>query len=286
MVKQECSTPGLLAVLASLLAGCVIAPAQHQLPPPPGYGFDEIRQCRAQNQQAHSAALDAYLAASRAGRIDPGEAQQFNAMQERLRNLQMELARDGLSLQECQRIGGAIAMERAEVERMTRSDPALARCLADTRRAHQEVLALYEDTRRFGRIDPGEAKRFNAGEARLQHLRTELGRDGLSVQECQRIGATIARERDEVIRMAYPDPVIARCVADNRRAREDLYRVYDAAVRAGRIEAREAQTFQAIEKQMSDFQAEIRRDGLSLHECQRVGVGIARERALVDEMVR
>jgi hypothetical protein len=285
MVMQDRRALWCLAVLASLLAGCVVAPAQRQ-PPPPSYGFDEIRHCRAQNQQAQGAALDAYQAASRAGRIDPGEAQQFNAMQDRLRSLQMELARDGLSLQDCQRIGGAIAMERAEVERMTRSDPAVARCLADTRRAHQEVLAQYEEARRFGRINPGEAQRFDAIEGELQNQRAGLARNGLTLQECQRIGVAIGHERDEVVRMAHHDPGVAHCVADNRRARDDLYNVYDTAVRAGRIEAREAQKFQTIDMRMSDFQAEIRRDGLSLPECQRVGVGIARERALVDEMVR
>jgi len=284
-----------LALSSALLAGCVVEPQRRPPPmptpmpmaaPAPDYGFEDLRRCRAENQQAHGAVLEAYDAASRAGRIDPGEAQQFNAMQERLRSLRMELARDGLSLQDCQRIGGAIARERAEVARMTRSDPALLRCVVDTRRAHQEVLAMFEDARRSGRINPGEAQRFNAVEGRLQGLRAELGRDGLSMPDCQRIAGAVARERDEVARMAQFDSGVGRCMADNRRAHEELYRVYDSGVRAGRIEGREAQRFQAIDRRMNELQAASRRDGLSLGECQRIGAGIARERALIDEMLR
>ena len=106
------------------------------------------------------------------------------------------------------------------------------------------------------------------------------------MQECQRIGGTITRERDEVTRMAKHDPGVARCVADNRRAHEELYKVYNNALRAGRIDASEAQRFQAIDKRLNGFQAEIKRDGLSLAECQRIGSAIARERALVEKMAR
>jgi len=212
-------------VFVSLLAGCVVAPQQRQPLPPPNTAHEEIRRCRSDNQQAHAEVLNTYQAARRAGRINPGEAEQFNAMEARLRNMQMELARDGLSLPECQRIGGAIARERDEVARMTRSDPAAARCMADNRRAHQEVVGLYENAKRSGRINPSEAQRFNAIDARLQNLRADLGRDGISLQECQRIGGTIARERNEVTRMAQHDPGVARCVADNRRAHEELYKV-------------------------------------------------------------
>jgi len=275
-----------LAVFVSLLAGCVVAPQQRQPLPPPNTAHEEIRRCRSDNQQAHAEVLNNYEAARRAGRINPGEAGQFNAMEARLGNVRMELARDGLSLQECQRIGGAIARERDEVARMTRSDPAVARCMADNRRAHQEVVGLYENAKRSGRINPSEAQRFNAIDARLQNLRAELGREGISLQECQRIGGTIARERDEVTRMAQHDPGVARCVADNRRAHEELYKVYNNALRAGRIEAGEAQRFQAIDKRLNGFQAEIKRDGLSLAECQRIGSAIARERALVEKMAR
>lgn len=275
-----------LAVFVSLLAGCAAAPQQRQPLPPPNTAHEEIRHCRSDNQRAHAEVLNNYEAARRAGRINPGEAEQFNAMEARLRNVRMELARDGLSLQECQRIGGAIARERNEVARMTRSDPAVARCMADNRRAHQEVVRLYENAKRSGRINPSEARRFNAIDARLQNLRADLGRDGISLQECQRIGGAIARERDEVTRMAKHDPGVARCVADNRRAHEELYKVYNNALRAGRIEASEAQRFQAIDKRLNGFQAEIKRDGLSLAECQRIGGAIAKERALVEKMAR
>ena len=276
-----------LTVFVSLLAGCVVAPQPRQpLPPPPNTAFEEIRRCRSDNQRAHAEVLETYQAARRAGRISPGEAEQFNAMEARLRSAQMELARDGLSLQECQRIGGAIARERSEVARMTRSDPALARCVADNRRAHQEVAGLYENAKRSGRISPSEAQHFNAMEARLGSARTELARDGLSLQECQRIGNGIARERDEVARMTRSDPAVARCMTDNRRAHQEVVALYENAKRSGRINPSEAQRFNAIDARLQKLRADLGRDGISLRECQRIDGAITRERNEVTRMAQ
>ncbi len=280
------------ALLLSLLSGCVVAPPpQSQEPaviytPPPNQAYEEIRRCRADNQRAHAEVLDSYERARAAGRISPSEAQQFNAIDARLRNLRAQLARDGLTLQECQYLRGEIARARDDVARMSRYDPALARCVADTRWAHQDVLDTYENARRAGHINPGEAQRFRAMEARLNNLRTELARDGTSLQDCQRIAGAIARERDEVIRMARYEPASARCMSDNRRAHWALYEVYNEGVRAGRIDANEAQQFRQMDERLKRFQNAIRQDGVSMDECQRLARTIAQERAIVDRMVQ
>ena len=228
-----------------------------------------------------------YSAASRSGRIDPAEAQQFQAMEGRLRKFRADLARDGLSLRDCERIGMAIARERDEVARMSRSDPGLGRCVADARRSHQDLLALYENARRSGRIDPREAQQFNAMEARLANMRNELARDGLSMPDCQRISAALGRERAEVERMSSrPDSGVGRCVAENRHAHDEVRRVYADAERAGRIRGDERRRFEAIERRLADYQGAMRRDGLTLGECRRLGEAIGKERALVDEMTR
>lgn len=143
-----------------------------------------------------------YEDARRSGRIDHREADQFRAMEARLRDYRADLARDGISLHDCRRIGGAIASMRDDVARMAQSDPGLGRCLADARRAHGEVYELYDHARRTGRINPREARDFNEMEARFANWKADLARDGLSMRDCQRIHAAIARERDEVARMA------------------------------------------------------------------------------------
>lgn len=280
----------LLAALVSFISGCVVAPTPQEpaviYAPPPNPAYEQIRQCRADNQRAHAEVLNAYERARSAGRINPAEAQQFNAMDARLRNLRAQLARDGLTMQECQYISGEIARTRDEVARMSRSDPAVARCMADTRWAHQDVMNMYENARRSGQINPGEAQRFNAMEARLRNLQNDLGRDGISLQDCQRIGGAVARERDEVLRMGRQEPVAARCMADNRRAHWAVYEVYNDAVRAGRIDSNEAQRFRDVDERLKKFQASIKRDGVSLDECQRLSRAIAQERAMVDSMAQ
>lgn len=291
-------TAGLIALIAVLVTGCEVVPVQPQpapapyppvgypTTPPPNYANEEIRRCRVDNQRAHAEVLDSYERARRAGRISPSEAQQFNAMDGRLRNVRAQLGRDGLTLSECQYIGGELARMRDEVYRMARTDPALTRCVADNRRAHQEVVSLYESARQSGRINPREAQRFNAIDGRLQNMRNELARDGLSLQDCQRMAGAIAYERDEVMRMSRYVSPLTQCVADNRRAHEDLYIVYNEAQRMGRIDPREAQQFAIIDRRLRDYQAAIKRDGMTLNECQRMAYAIAQERAVVDRMAQ
>jgi hypothetical protein len=116
------------AALVLLLAGCEVTPVQQQdtpvyypsQPAPPAYTYEDINRCRANNRQAHQDVVTRYENAKRAGRINPNETQQFNAMEARLRNYRANLANDGLTLQECQRIGGAIARERVIVDDMLR----------------------------------------------------------------------------------------------------------------------------------------------------------------------
>lgn len=291
---------GLVACIATWLAGCEVVPYQPQPAPsaapypeaaypnqpPPNYIYSDMRRCRGENQRAHAELLDDYERARSAGRISPSEARQFNAMETRLRNLRGQLGRDGLTLQDCQLISNEIAGMRNEVTRMTRRNPALARCIADNRRAHAEVLGNYQNARGSGRINPREAQRFNAIDSRLRSVQNDLARDGLSLQDCERMAGAIAYERDEVARMnRYVSP-LTQCVADNRRAHDDIYVVYNGAQRAGRIGPREARQFAFIDQRLRNFQEAVKRDGMTLDECRRVGLAIAQERQAVDRMAQ
>lgn len=278
----------LFVAFAFSLAGCEAVPERESpyYGGQPGYSSSDVRQCRRDNVRAHTEVHQIYERARSEGRISPAEAQRFNAMESRLRDLYTALSNDGLTLPECRRIGDAIARERQEVVRMARTDPAVARCAADNARAHDDVVNRYEQARRSGRINPAEAQRFNAIEGRLRNLRAALGRDGLTLQECQRIGAEIARERQEVARMAQYDSTLGQCIADNRRAHDDLTSRYESARRAGRISADEAKRFNAIEARLKKLRAAYSRDGLTLQECQRIGEALARERQEVMQMAQ
>lgn len=204
--------------LVVLISGCEVAPLQpypssapanpapypgaaYPNQPPPNYAYEQIRQCRADNQRSHTEVVNLYENARRNGRINPAETQQFNAMEARLRNLRTQLARDGLTLQECQYISNTIAGNRNEVIRMSRYDPALGRCLADNRRLHDDIYAVYNHAQRAGRIRPDEAQRFKSMEQRLAATQAAMKRDGFSLAECQSVSRTLARERAIVDRM-------------------------------------------------------------------------------------
>ena len=255
-------------------------------PPPVYYEQHELQRCHADNRRAHSEVLSLYNRAQGMGRIDAAEAQYFTQLQIRLNNINAQLSRGGMNLQECQYISSMLASDRQEVIRMSRRDPALARCQQDNQRAHQEAVNLYEDARRQGRINPAEQQRFNAMQAQWQNLRAALARDGLTLQDCRVIGNQIAQQREEIIRMSRVDPGVARCMAENRAAHEGVYAYYNDAVRAGSISPGESQRFAAVEKRLAGYQAQARRSGLTLTECQDIGRAIARERSVVDGMIR
>ncbi len=286
------STP--LAMLV-LLSGCVVAPLQTPSPrpappvvyttPAPNPAYEQVRSCRADTQRAHAEVLDYYERARQAGRIDPAEAQRFAGMDAQLRNLRAQLARDGMTLSECQYVGGEINRMRDEVARMSRYDPAAVRCTAENRQAHHDTLVLYENARQAGRISPAEAQRFNAIQQRLRLLSGDVARDGLSLQDCQRIGASLAREREEVLRMSRTESPIRRCMADNQRAHDAVYTTYNDAVRSGRINPRESQQFAAIDQRLRGLQNDIRREPVTMDDCLRLGSAIARERSVVDRMM-
>lgn len=208
-----------LALLVTLLAGCELVPMSPQptayppvaypppvvvypTQPPPVYAYEDIRRCHAENQRAHAEVVGLYENARAAGRVNPAEAQQFNAMQARLRDLQIQMGRDRLTLQECQYISGVLASDRAEVIRMSRYDPSPARCMADNRRAHADVYRIYNDALAAGRIDSYEAQRFQVTDARLRAYQADLKRDGMSLDDCYRMAQAIARERAIVDGMA------------------------------------------------------------------------------------
>ena len=65
----------------------------------------------------------------------------------------------------------------------------LQRCHADNRRAHGEVLALYNRAQSMGRIDAAEAQYFTQLQIRLNNINAQLNRGGMNLQECQYISS-------------------------------------------------------------------------------------------------
>lgn len=213
-MKHRTAAPGLI-LMTALFAGCIVAPEQPApapapappvvyptQPPPPDYRYQQIQQCRSDNARAHQEVHAMYDDARRRGRITPGESQRFAEMEARLTAFRRDLARDGITLQDCQRIGAAIARERDEVIRMTRSDPGVRRCMSDNWRARDDIYRIYNDARYAGRIDVNEAQRFKAMETRLQNYYNDLARDGLTMDDCYRIANLISRDRAVVEGMA------------------------------------------------------------------------------------
>ena len=200
--------------LCLLLAGCVpdgnVRPNPQPVvvnPPmvgnaPPGYGHAAIRQCVADNRRDYADVQNLYQRARQGNRITPAEAREFNAMDDRLRRYERALARDGLTLAECEHIGRAIGRERETVRRMSRSDPGVGKCRRDNQLAHADVMAMFAEAERTGRITQRERRRFDELQRRFRNYEAQLNGNGLTLAECQALGRTLAADAREVRQMA------------------------------------------------------------------------------------
>ena len=87
--------------------------------PGPGQGGAQaLAQCRQQNATIHSETVRLYQRAMAAGRITPAERGQLAQMDQRLRQYAANLARGGLTLNECRAMTQALINERNVVARM------------------------------------------------------------------------------------------------------------------------------------------------------------------------
>lgn len=287
----------IVAVFIALLSGCVpdgnIRPSPEPVvvngPPmvvnaPPGYGPGAIRQCIADNRRDYADVQGLYDRARRNNRISPAESREFNAMDDRLRRYERALARDGLTLPECEHIGREIAREREAVRRMARFDDGVAPCRDEARRAHGEVVRMYQDADRAGRINPGERRQFNDMVERLRRHEAALARDGMTLGECRQLQSMIADDREAVRRMTRSDPGVGQCRRDNQRAHADVMAMFAEAERSGRITQRERRRFDDLQRRFRSYEDQLRSNGLTLAECQALGRTIASDAREVRQM--
>ena len=202
---MRCSV-ALVAFTASVAWAQAPAPAQKK-------GDPKVAECRQHNGQEHKAVMDMHSKARAEKKIDAREEKNFQAMEKRLHTHQQMLAKDGLTLQECERIGKEIAHEKAAVARMAatgpsladkkgKPDPKVAECQKGNAQAHSEAMKMFADARKSGKIDKKEAQELSAREKRLSQHRSAMSRDGLTLAECQQLGKEIAAEKAAVARMA------------------------------------------------------------------------------------
>ena len=282
--------------LCLLLAGCVpdgnVRPNPEPVvvnPPmvvnaPPGHGHAAIRHCIADNRRDYAEVQNLYQRARQENRITPAEAREFNAMDDRLRRHERALGRDGLTLAECEHIGREIARERDAVRRMARFDAGAAQCRDDARRAHADVVRMYQDADRTGRINPSERRQFNEMVERLRRHDAALARNGMTLGECRQLQAMVADEREAVRRMSRNDPGVGQCRRDNQRAHADVMAMFAEAERAGRITQRERRRFDELQRRFRGYEAQLKANGLTLAECQALGHTLAADAREVRQM--
>src|SRR3954470_19972935 len=109
-------TAGSAAALA--LSGSMTWAQTPAAPKPPMKMDPAVGQCVQANQKEHAAIMQMHASATKARRLDPAEQQAFGKMEAGLRQHQAALAKDGLTLAECQQISKHLAAEKATLAKM------------------------------------------------------------------------------------------------------------------------------------------------------------------------
>ena len=115
-------TVGSAAALA-LSVSAVFAQAPAQKAAPAAKGDPKVAECRAHNQAAHQALMAEHAKAMKEHMISPQEQKEFRGMEMRLHKHRETLAKGGLTLAECERLGKEIAHEKTVLDKMA-STPA------------------------------------------------------------------------------------------------------------------------------------------------------------------
>lgn len=255
------------------------APTVRQGPDP------QVLDCVGRNRQAHGEVLQVYQNLQRSGRISAQESAEFQQLQARLSEHAGSLARDGLSLAECQNIGNGIRQLHAAVQRMGQGDPRLDACRGQVRQAQAELVQNFQSQQRGGRISAQEAGEFQNLNGRASQMVQAVARDGASFQDCQQTAQFIHQAQGAVQRMGQVDPRIEQCKAQLRQSYGEAQQLLQAAARS-RMTPQKMQELQRSQGRLNQLGNAAQHDFTSLQECQGVGNGLAQERGNLQSLAR
>ena len=113
-MKKLCSAGVVLALSASLAWAQAPAPKAA----PAAKGDPKVAECRKHNGQEHASIMQMHAKAVKDHMISKGEEHRFREMEGRLNRHRAELAKGGLTLQECETIGKELAKEKEVLAKM------------------------------------------------------------------------------------------------------------------------------------------------------------------------
>lgn len=185
--------------------------------------------------------------------------------------------------------GAAPAAPQRQAGTETRADlgERLAQeCMGQTRRSHAAAVLAFDNAQHRGAIDPAEAARFGAADARLRALARWLTQDGLGVGDCMRVADAVRDERAVLAGLlSARDPELAECRAQARHAHDAILLDYQGLQRQGRIGATEVSRYHVMETRLRESYSTLARDGLALPDCLRQRAAIELEGRIVRSLV-
>ena len=294
-------------IVATLFGGAALAqPAQQIFSGRPAAVDPQVKQCTDKNSALHKEIVDMFQNAQKVGKIDSKEFTQFKDTEASLAKLAEDLKKGGLTLAECNQYGAALALEKTKVTAMAKAREGVAvntakvvECRQRNLGAHKAVVEHFIAAKNAGKIDAKEMEAFKAAEAALNKHAAELNKDGLTLAECDSLGAEIAKEKTKVDGMvsssamakaaavakaAASDPKLTECVAKNVAEQTSILAILYKAKQEGRVDANAAVDFAASELALAKLAVDLKKGGLTLAECQTVTTALAKERGRADKL--
>jgi len=142
-------------------------------------------------------------------------------------------------------------------------------CRASFRQAHGEVVQIFQQAQSRGRINPAEVQQFQAAEGRLNGMRGQLVRDGMTLGECQQLLQAVGQERALVQRIAANDPGVDKCRAQAQEKHAQVGQHLNQ-LQAVKLNPQGRQLVAQFQQTWTQFGGALQNEALPLANCQAI----------------
>ncbi len=285
---QKCEDLGkLIALEATQVAEWAASPA-------PATPDPKFIACEAKNRALDAEVAKMIVDGKKAGNISAAELGEFARIEGDIAKRRAALAKDGLSLADCESMTKSYESEKATVIKMAAGknqvvSKEMAACLVKNKALETEIEKLIADGKKSGNISAAEAGEIADIEARIAKKKGDLIKGGLSQAECESITKSYESEKANVIKMAAgKNQIVSKemtaCLAKNRALDTEIEAMMAAATKAGNISPAEQAEFTKMEAFIKAKRTEMAKNGYTVADCDATTKLYAAEKAKVTKM--
>jgi chromosome segregation ATPase len=197
-----------------------------------------------------------------------------------------EAAKSGLTLTECETTAKQLADAQAKIRAFPKPDPKLAECRAKLAPARDQIAATIKKVMDAGNPSPAhleEMKRMGEASALLLQ---EAQKDGFSLADCEAAAKRLADQQARANQFALLGAQLAQCRTTANATYQEMTKLFQQAQTSKTVNPRESFQLQRSRQNVERTLAEVRKDGITLEDCQQNIAMLNNEMGIIREAMR